>query len=50
MGSEVSCDLLAWSSWPKKPQKFKEESWTLAEVVSRFGMVILGSQDLRPGG
>lgn len=46
----MSYDPLAWSSWPRELQKFKEESWTLAEVVSRFGMVILGSQDLRPGG
>lgn len=39
MGSEVSCDSLAWSSWPGELQKFKEESWTFAEVVSGFGMM-----------
>lgn len=50
MGSEVSCDPLAWSSWPRELQKFEEECWTFAEVVSGCGMMILGSQDLCLGG
>lgn len=50
MGSEVSCDPVVWSSLPTELQKFKEESWTFAEVVSGFGMMIWGSQDPCLGG
>ena len=45
MGSKVSCDPLAWSSWPRELYKSKE-SWTFAKEVSGFGMMILESQDL----